>query len=63
MTNIQAALGVSQISRMSELERKSGFVSVLLEESQKLGDTAAGNDNGSVSSHWMCASYFQMKTK
>ena len=59
MTNIQAALGVSQISRIVEtLERKAALFQFYWKNFKNLGIQQQVNDNGSVSSHWMCAFLF-----
>lgn len=59
MTNIQAALGVSQISRITKtLERKADLFQFYWQNFKNLGIQQQVSVNGSVSSHWMCAFLF-----
>ena len=59
MTNIQAALGVSQISRIIDtLERKLALFQFYWQNFKNLGIQKQVTENGGVSSHWMCAFLF-----
>ncbi len=59
MTNIQAALGVSQIARIVDtLKRKLALFQFYWQNFKNLGIQQQLSDNGGVSSHWMCAFLF-----